>query len=300
VLSNGNGNGGGKVARVDSEANTRARRQALDAAAADLRQADWCLGVVVVGSVAAGNDDAWSDIDMRVIVAPDACDDIIARRYEITRRWGEVLFEEIVPRSNLAIVHFRPFFKMDVFYYRPADLTPSHWWLLPQMILYDPQGILADVIARSKLVPADSVGSDLRFLKTRAVAAAEEARRKMLRGQPVYAQAFLTELRELVAAIHQRKAGCDPRLPPLAYIERFAPADFRRAILDSCRGASATELEAAVKRLSALLLDLLDEADADLRQPTLQCTSGPAANEESVGRGGGVPVGCHMLVTPLQ
>ncbi len=253
------------MASVSEADNKRARQSVLDAAKADLQEASWSLAAWVSGSIATGNADAWADIDLRIVVVPDHYESILARRYEIPRTWGNVAFEEEVPRDNLAILHFRPFFKVDIFYYRPTDLAPSTYLLLPQMILHDPDGILADVVSRSEELPPDANQQSLSYLKTRAVAAAGEVRRKLLRNELLYAQAYLLELREWIVQIHQYKTGADRHQAPLQYAEQVAPKDFRRALLAYDHGMSKEGLEAAMRDLGAIAQDLLDDKDRQLR-----------------------------------
>jgi hypothetical protein len=56
---------------------------------------------------------------------------------------------------------------------------------------------------------------------------AEEVRRKLLRRQPLYVHAFLTELRDWIIRIHQCKTGADRRLHLLYYIHPHRPPQQR-------------------------------------------------------------------------
>lgn len=245
--------------------NREAMRQAVEAAARDLRAAPWCLAACVGGSYATGQADAWADLDFRTIVAAEQYEAVLARRYEIPRAWGDAIYDEGVPGNCWAIVHCRPFFKIDVWYYRQGNVPQSPHWLLPQMILYDPHGLLAETIREAASLPHDASQWPLAYLKSKAVATAEEVRRKLLRGQRVYVHAFLTELRDWIVRIHQCVSGSDRRQYPLKYLECAAPGSFREAMLASDHGMSAAGMDRSLRDLSALLLDLLDEDDEPLK-----------------------------------
>lgn len=253
------------MAPISPEQNKRAIRNALEAAKADLQQAPWCLAACVGGSFGTGNADAWADLDFRTVVAPEHYENILARRYEIPRAWGDVVYEEGVPGKIWAIVHCRPFFKIDIYYHRKGDIPNSPYWLLPQMILHDPHGILAEAVRHARELPLDANQWSLSYLKTKAVATAEEVRRKLLRRQPLYVHAFLTELRDWIVRIHQCKTAADRRQYPLKYLESVAPAELREALLASDHGMSLSGLEISLQDLGTVLLNLLDETDEELK-----------------------------------
>ena len=113
------------MAHISEEENKRAMQHALDAAKADLQKAPWCLAACVGGSFATGKADPWADLDFRTVVAPEHYENILARRYEIPRAWGDVVYEEGVPGRIWAIVHCRPFFKIDIYYHHKDDMPNS-------------------------------------------------------------------------------------------------------------------------------------------------------------------------------
>ena len=253
------------MAHISEEENKKAMQNALDAAKADLQEAPWCLAAWLGGSFATGKADAWADLDFRTVVAAEHYENILARRYEIPRAWGDVVYEEGVPGRIWAIVHCRPFFKIDIYYYRKEDLARNPHWLLPAMIIHDRHGIFADAVRCSRELPADADQRSLSYLKTKAVATAEEVRRKLLRRQPLYVHSFLTELRDWIVRIHQCNTGADRRENPLKYLECVAPAELREALLASDHGMSFRGLEMSLKDLGTLVLNLLDETDEQLK-----------------------------------
>ena len=88
------------MAPISEEENKRAMQNALEAAKADLQQAQWCLAACVGGSFATSNADAWADLDFHTVVAPNSYESVLARRYEIPRAWGDVIYEEGVPGTS--------------------------------------------------------------------------------------------------------------------------------------------------------------------------------------------------------
>ncbi len=253
------------MANVSEEENKRAMQNALDAAKADLQEAPWCLAAWVGGSFATGKADTWCDIDFHTIVASEHYQSILAKRYEIPRAWGDVIYEEGVPGNIWAIVHCRPFFKIDIWYYHKEEIAPNPYWLLPHIVLHDRYNILADAVRRAGELPLDSNQWSLSYLKTKAVATVEEVRRKLLRRQPLYVHFFLTELRDWIVRIHQCISGADRRQHPMKYLECVAPAELREALLASDHGMSFRGLEMSLQDLGTLLLNLLDETDEQLK-----------------------------------
>ncbi len=121
------------------------------------------LGIFLGGSIAAGSADAYSDIDLRILVKPERHSHFVEQRRQIPKQWPGFLFNEWVPSAQHCVSHFQPFGKIDIFYYDATALTPSPWYRLPIKILHDPKGIVADLVKRSEglqfTVEEDDVGT---------------------------------------------------------------------------------------------------------------------------------------------
>ena len=147
------------------------------------------------GSLAAGTADAWSDIDFRAVVTPEVYEGFLAGRESAPSAWGDLLFNQVRPGTSHSVSHFRPFLKVDTFYYRPDQLIPSPWYTLPTKVLFDPEGLVKRVIEESRgmaFVPAaDTVERSIGF----GLAAAHEVLRRARRGELCYAKQILDELR---------------------------------------------------------------------------------------------------------
>lgn len=172
-----------------------ARGVLLDTALDRFRADPDVRGVYLAGSLAAGTADEWSDIDLRVVVRSEAHARFVAERRAIPAAWPGHLFNEWLPGTEHCVSHFEPFTKIDVFYLDAARLAPSPWLALPIRVLHDPDGLIADAVARSAgmahAVDPDEVDRSI----GKGIAAAHEAVRRARRGELVYAQTLLDELR---------------------------------------------------------------------------------------------------------
>jgi len=119
------------------------------------------MGIFLGGSIAAGSADAYSDIDLRLVVTTDRHGYYVNQRREIPKQWPGFLFNEWVPGTQHCVSHFRPFGKIDIFYYDATALHPSPWYRLPIEILHDPEGIVANLVAHSQGLPFTVSDDDL-------------------------------------------------------------------------------------------------------------------------------------------
>src|SRR5690606_29444573 len=120
------------------------RQQLLENARKDVEQDPVVIAVYRAGSLAKGNADDYSDIDLHTIVKPDKLADFIAGKKERAKRWGTVLFFEGSDSSPVIVSHFDCFVKVDSWYHAAGEISPSIW-LKGMKILFDPEGILAGI-----------------------------------------------------------------------------------------------------------------------------------------------------------
>jgi predicted nucleotidyltransferase len=153
------------------------------------------LAVFLGGSMAAGRADAYSDIDLRVVVKSERHSHFVLQRREIPKRLPGFLFNEWVPNAQHCVSHFEPFVKMDIFYYDATALTPSPWYRLPIKILHDPKGIVADLVKRSEGLTFTVQEDHVDYSISKGLAAAHETYRRAKRGELFYAQTLMDELR---------------------------------------------------------------------------------------------------------
>src|SRR5262249_31063358 len=147
------------------------------------------------GSLAAGANDAYSDIDLRVVVRPEKYSWFIEHRREIPRNWPGFLFNEWRPGARHCVTHFRSFVKIDIFYFSEDDLPPSPWYTLPMRILLDPHGVIERLVRGSASLTFEVTAEDLDFSIGKGLAAAHETFRRTQRREVLFAQTLLDELR---------------------------------------------------------------------------------------------------------
>jgi hypothetical protein len=88
-------------------------------------------GIFLAGSLPAGSADAYSDIDLRIIATLEGQTRLLAGRLEWPAQWGDLLFNEWLDGTQHCVSHFRPFLKIDVFYWTPTIFRPSPWFRMP-------------------------------------------------------------------------------------------------------------------------------------------------------------------------
>src|SRR5215470_4483548 len=101
---------------MDSVALVTARDRLLETASGHFALQPGVVAVFLGGSLPAATADAYSDIDLRVVVEADRHEDFVRRRLEIPRQWDGFLFNEWLEGAIHCVSHFRPFLKIDIFY----------------------------------------------------------------------------------------------------------------------------------------------------------------------------------------
>jgi predicted nucleotidyltransferase len=203
---------------LDEKTLAAARDRLLETAVRFFSADPAVIGIFLGGSLAAGSADVFSDIDLRVVVKPDRHGYYVDQRREIPKAWPGFLFNEWVPGAQHCVSHFRPFGKIDIFYYDASTLAPSPWYRLPNKILHDPDGVVADLMKQSTGMPFTVREDDLDFSISKGLAAAHETYRRAMRGELFYAQTLMDELR------HQMMQADDwlhDRTPETAVMSKF-------------------------------------------------------------------------------
>lgn len=188
------------------------RDRLVQTAVADLSGDSDVLAVYLGGSLAKGNWDVYSDIDLRVVVKPDRHPDFVKDKLNRSKRWGSVIFfEDLGPRFSHTVTHYDCFLKIDSFYYKPEDLRPS-LWLHDTKIVYDPHGIVRTVYEDSlKLTYTLSIEEFERW-RGKVFANMHEVYRRVMRGEMSYALKMLNGLAGFVVQGWHMEAGRNPSL----------------------------------------------------------------------------------------
>ena len=245
------------------------REALLSAARPDFSGRPDVLGVFVAGSVAAGTADPWSDIDLRVVVTPDRHPWFVEHRHDIPKAWPGFLFNEWLPQAQHCVSHFRPFNKVDVFYYPVDALHPSPWYALPIRVLHDPSGVVATLLERSRGLRFEIAEAEVDFSISKGLAAAHEAFRRACRGELLYAQTLLDEFRQHVMRADDLLFGRTPDVIAGARSDQRGNPEVMRALAASFCSA---DRDAILERVASLAAFYRGQITAlhetfDLRRP---------------------------------
>jgi predicted nucleotidyltransferase len=216
------------------------------------RERPGVVGLFVSGSVAEGTADAWSDLDVRVVVEEKHFKQFCAQRHTAPESWGQLFFNTGAMGPHMCVSHFAPLVKVDVFYYRPADLVPSPWIARGVRVLLDEHGVVRDLMERSAGMTFRADLAEVDWTINNAFANAHEVVRRVERGELAYAQSLLAAVRWHIAVaeayLHDR--------PPTALAHFETDCDDRKvlqAVADSHPPHNAESIMAALKGLLPLL-----------------------------------------------
>ena len=207
------------------------------------------VGVFLGGSLPTGTADEYSDIDVRVVVSPEEHRRFVSSRLEIPKQWDNFLFNEWLEGATHCVSHFRPFGKIDIFYINLSDFSPSPWYDLPTDILYDPKGILADVIKKSKGLPFEATEDEIDRSISKGLASAHEAYRRVRRGELFFAQSLLDSVRHYMIQADDWINARPPRAVTFSKLEQRGSSSIIRAFQNSYVGLDEREIDRALKEL---------------------------------------------------
>ncbi|MHB1684632.1 MAG: aminoglycoside 6-adenylyltransferase [Bacilli bacterium] len=188
------------------------RKGLLAAAVSDLTHDPDILAVYLGGSLAAGDSDLYSDIDLRIVVNPETHATFIADKLNRPKRWGNVLFfEDLGPTFSHTVAHFDFFIKADVFYYRPEDLLPS-MFMQSTKILHDPLGLVEQVYEDSLSLSYRPTHDEFERWRGKVFAYLHEVYRRVMRQEMYYALKMITGLAGFILQGWHMEAGRFPGL----------------------------------------------------------------------------------------
>lgn len=176
------------------------REQLLENALKDLSADLDVLAIYLAGSLAIGNFDHYSDIDLHIIVTPDKKREYIKNKRDRASKWGEVLFyEDFNPLSPVVVTHYAPFIKVDSWYHSPDEIVPSIW-LKGYKVLYDPDSLISKAIKDSSYEVYKPTTDEVVFWRGKLLAFIHETYRAVMREEHYYAQSNLDRVRWLVVS----------------------------------------------------------------------------------------------------
>lgn len=182
--------------RFDSEELNAARQSLLSKVIEYFLAREGVEALYIQGSVAADSADEFSDIDFRIIIQPEFYEQYILERFSAPQNWGEWLYNEWTNKFWVCVSHFKPFNKIDVVYFKPKELQPSPWFLLPTQIVYDPKKLIQQVINASKNIEITLLDNEeVNRLISKGLAYAEEVYRRVMRDEFFYARSLIDSFR---------------------------------------------------------------------------------------------------------
>ena len=176
----------------------------------DLTEDPYVLAFFYGGSVAKGNADLYSDLDLRIVVEDEHFEEYRQNKKERARRWGEVLFYEDFPWAAHSVAHYVDFVKVDSFYYKKTDLRPSLYLKQENKIIYDPHKIVERVVHESQTLSYQLTEENFEIWRGKFFAHMHEVYRRVKREELYYALSSLDMLRWSIAAGWDMEADRNP------------------------------------------------------------------------------------------
>jgi predicted nucleotidyltransferase len=172
----------------------------MDVINSDLTNDENVLAVFYGGSIAKGNDDLYSDLDLRVVVKEEVFEEYRINKKDRAKNWGDVLYYEDFPWATHSVAHFRSFVKVDTFYYKPKDLQPSIYLKEEAKIVYDPYGIVKEIYEKSQALDYRLTIEEFEIWRGKFFAHMHEVYRRVMRGEIYYALSSLNMMRWYIAS----------------------------------------------------------------------------------------------------
>ncbi|MEG9295524.1 nucleotidyltransferase domain-containing protein [Mangrovibacillus sp. Mu-81] len=191
----------------------REREKLKEAIKRDLVNDENVLAVFYGGSMARGNHDRFSDLDLRIVVKEEVYEKYRINKKVRAKLWGEVLFYEDFPWAKHTVAHYKSFVKVDAFYYKEEDLEPSHYFKEEAHIEYDPYHIVRSVWEQSQPLQYEVCHGEFEIWRSKFFAHMHEVYRRVQRAELYYALHSLDMMRWTIAAGWEMVNGRQPNAP---------------------------------------------------------------------------------------
>jgi predicted nucleotidyltransferase len=197
-------------------------RRFLDAVLPEIRRDSRMAGVALSGSLAAGDPDRYSDVDLIVVVDDGAFDAVMAERLTLAGAWTDLVAgftgEHVgEPRLIITLVG-PPLLHVDVKFVRLSGFADRG---SDPEILWDRAGRLAEALSAR---PAAAASFDPQWIEDRFWIWVHYGATKIGRGELFEAISFLNYLRETVLGpLAARRAGAEAR--GVRHLESVAPKE---------------------------------------------------------------------------
>lgn len=176
----------------------KVRHELLNNIINTLRSNKDIVGIFLGGSIASGNEDLFSDIDLRIVVSEVQYKRYITDKQKIAAQFGKVLFfEDTNLSSPFTIAHYEQFIKLDLFIYTFQTLKPSIW-LHGIKVVHDPSGLLHDILRQSEGFTYQISREEVEGWSGKVFAYVHEVYRRVMREEYYYALTMMNNLRSFV------------------------------------------------------------------------------------------------------
>lgn len=165
----------------------------------DLKNDNDVIGIYLAGSLAKGDYDDFSDIDLHTIVNKEKLPEYINQKYLRPHNWGNILFfENLNKQAPVTPVHYDCFVKIDCWYHCIEELSPSIW-LKHCKVLYDKTGCISEIIKASKDIAYNITANEIEQWRVKYLAYTHESYRNAKRGECYAALDMLNMARWCIA-----------------------------------------------------------------------------------------------------
>ncbi|MBD8137626.1 aminoglycoside 6-adenylyltransferase [Bacillus sp. CFBP 13597] len=172
----------------------------LENALKDLSADPDVLAIYIAGSLAKGNDDQYSDIDLHTIVNPKRKAEFLKGKRDRANNWGDVSFhEDCNPYSPYVVTHYNTFVKVDSWYHAPEEIVPSIW-LKEVEVIYDPFNNMSPIIKESAEKVYKPTHDEVEHWRGKLLAFVHETYRAVMRREMLYALSNLDRIRWLIVS----------------------------------------------------------------------------------------------------
>ncbi|WP_208560185.1 nucleotidyltransferase domain-containing protein [Marinilactibacillus kalidii] len=183
------------------------RTRYLEALLQQLKESVDIQAIFLGGSLANGTADDYSDIDLRIIVS-----DLVDRRSYLeafVASQPDILFVENLSRTY-TVVHFKAFFKLDLFAYKKEEVIASTWLNRITIIKDTHDQYLAKIKDHSKTLVFEPTQELFNQLMNKYIAYLHEGYRKGQRGAMLFVEQCLLHMKHILLSLYRLLAKQEP------------------------------------------------------------------------------------------
>lgn len=160
-------------------------------------------GIFLGGSIAAQNEDPFSDIDLRILLKESYSKDKFIHLF--IDELSDISFIE-TEAPSYAVIHFNNFIKLDIFVYNKIDLTPSIW-MQNILIIFDNKGYLNTMKSKSEKLVYHITQNEFDELLSKYFAFFHELYRRKERKEYNYCESCTVMLKNILVAFWYIELG---------------------------------------------------------------------------------------------